>query len=95
MKIVYTETFEAWLEGLRDQTAKGAVIARLGRIRGGNFGDRRSVGSGVAELRINVGRGYRAYYTIRTQTVVILLCGGDKTSQRRDIRRAQHMAGQL
>ena len=55
----------------------------------GNFGDYRSVGGGVSELRINVGKGYRAYYTIRRNTVVILLCGGDKSSQHQDIKLAQ------
>ena len=95
MEIVYTETFETWLKELRDQTAKGAILARLKRIRGGNFSDRRGVGRGISELRINVGKGYRVYYTIRQQTLVILLCGGDKTSQQQDIRRAQRMASQL
>lgn len=61
----------------------------------GKSGDRRSVGSGVSELRVDVGQGYRVYYTVRQRTVVILLCGGDKSSQRRDIRRAQRMATEV
>ena len=67
-------------------------MVRIDRMEEGNFGDHWSVGGGVSELRVNVGEGYRIYYTIRQQTVVILLCGGDKTSQQRDIRRAQQMA---
>ena len=61
----------------------------------GNFGDHRSVGGGVGELRIDVGGGYRIYYTIRNNAVVILLCGGDKSRQQKDIERARRMAGEL
>ena len=95
IEILYTATFEEWLRRLRDRLAQGAIVARLKRIQGGNFGDHRSVGGGVSELRIDVGKGYRLYYTIRRQTVVILLCGGDKASQHRDIERARHMAREL
>ena len=95
MEIVYTAPFEKWLKRLRDRLAQGAIIARLKRIRSGNFGDHRSVGGGVSELRIDVGKGYRVYCTIRQKTVVILLCGGDKSSQQNDIQRARHMASEL
>lgn len=95
MNVVYTETFEMWIKGLRDQRAKFTILSRIERIEDGNFGDRRSVGSGVSELRVDVGQGYRVYYTVRQRTVVILLCGGDKSSQRRDIRRAQRMATEV
>ena len=94
-EIAYTEVFEKWLNGLRDQRAKAFILSRIERIEDGNFGDYRSVGNGVSELRINAGQGYRVYYTIRRSTVVILLCGGDKSSQRRDVRLAQRMAGEI
>ena len=70
-------------------------MARLRRIEDGNFGDRRSVAGGVSELRIHAGADYRVYYTIRRATIVVLLCGGAKASQQRDIRRAQQMAAHL
>ena len=76
-------------------TPRREIAIRIDRIEEGNFGDYRSVGSGVSEIRVNVGQGYRIYYTVRSRTVVILLCGGDKSSQRRDIRRAQRMANEL
>lgn len=95
MDVLYTGAFENWLKKLRDQRAKAAIVSRIERVEDGNFGDYRSVGGGVSELRINVGKGYRAYYTIRRNTVVILLCGGDKSSQRQDIGHAQQMAGKL
>ena len=95
MELVYTEVFEEWLIGLRDLRARASILTRLERIEDGNFGDHRSVGGGISELRVNVGQGYRVYYTIRQQTVVILLCGGDKDSQRRDIRQAQQMAKEV
>ena len=95
MEVVYTEVFETWLRGLRNQQARIRILSRLERIEDGNFGDHRSVGGGVSELRVNVGQGYRVYYTIRRSTIVILLCGGDKSSQRRDINRAQQMASEI
>ncbi len=95
IEILYTAPFEKWLKRLRDRLAQGAIVARLKRIQNGNFGDHRSVGGGVSELRIDVGKGYRLYYTTRRQTVVILLCGGDKARQRQDIQRAQNMAREL
>ena len=95
MELVYTEVFEEWLIGLRDLRARASILTRLERIEDGNFGDHRSVGGGISELRVNVGQAYRVYYTIRQQTVVILLCGGDKVSQRRDIRQAQQMAKEV
>ena len=95
MEVVYTEAFEIWVRRLRDQRARASIISRIEQIEDGNFGDHRSIGGGVSELRIHIGTGYRVYYTIRGNAVVILLCGGDKSSQRRDIRRAQRMADQI
>ena len=91
----YTEVFENWLRRLRDQRARAAIVVRLRRIEGGNFGDHRSVAGGVSEPRIHVGAGYRVYYTVRRAAIVVLLCGGAKASQQRDIRRAQQLAAQL
>ena len=95
MEILYSPIFEDWLKGLRDQLAKGSILTRLRRIEEGNFGDHGSVGGGVSELRVDVGQGYRVYYTIRQTTIVVLLCGGSKSSQRRDIQRARRMAAEV
>lgn len=95
MELLYTEIFERWLRRLRDQRAKASIVVRLRRIEEGNFGDHRGVGGGVGELRIDVGQGYRVYYIVRRATVIVLLCGGDKSSQQRDIRRARQMAIEL
>ena len=95
MEVVYTEAFERWLKRLRDLRAKVSILSRLERIEDGNFGDHKSVGGGVSELRVNVGQDYRVYYTVRRATVVVLLCGGTKSSQRRDIERARHVAREI
>ena len=94
-QIIRSDTFINWVKGLRDRNAQARIAVRIDRIEEGNFGDHRSVGGGVSELRVNVGGGYRIYYTVRDRTVVVLLCGGDKSGQRRDIRRAQRMAAEL
>jgi len=83
--------FDAWLEGLNDIVARDAITARIARVRRGLFGDRRSVGDRVSELRVDVGQGYRLYYTMRGRTVILLLCGGSKKSQTADIRKAEAM----
>ena len=84
-----TEPFTRWLRGLRDGAARNQIRRRIARVRLGNFGDTRSVGEGVHELRIHTGPGYRVYFGRERNPVVILLCGGDKGSQTRDIERAQ------
>ena len=94
-EVIKSATFLDWLGGLRDRNAQARIAIRIDRIEEGNFGDHRSVGGGVSEIRVNVGQGYRIYYTIRNSIAVILLCGGDKSSQRRDIRRARQMASEL
>lgn len=78
-----------WLSGLRDAQTRARIRVRLNRVRLGNLGDARSVGAGVHEMRIHFGAGYRVYFGRSGSTLVILLCGGDKGSQRRDIERAQ------
>lgn len=90
-----SSTFRRWLKELRDKQAQARIAVRIDRVEEGNFGDYRSVGQGVSEIRVHVGKGYRIYYTIRDNTAVVLLCGGDKSSQRRDIRRAHQMASEF
>jgi len=81
--------FADWLDSLRDTNAKAKIISRLNRVTAGNLGDYRSVGEGVCELRIKYGPGYRIYFGLRGLTIVLLLCGGDKSTQDQDIRNAK------
>ena len=86
-----TPVFVAWLEALADVTARSRITKRIARFEVGLFGDAKSVGGGVSEMRVDHGPGYRIYFTRRGVEVVILLCGWDKGSQARDIARAQSM----
>jgi putative addiction module killer protein len=81
--------FTDWLEALRDKRGRAQIESRLDRVQLGNLGDCRSVGSGVYELRIDVGPGYRVYFAEVDNTIVLLLCGGDKGTQTSDIARAK------
>ena len=81
--------FEQWLESFRDIRAKARIDNRLRRVRLGNLGDYKSLGAGVYELRIDYGPGYRIYFGQIGSTIIILLCGGDKSSQTQDIRKAK------
>jgi putative addiction module killer protein len=94
-QIQETEVFSKWLSALRDIRAKARILARLDAARLGNLGDSKAVGGGVSEMRINVGAGYRVYFIRRQAIVVLLLCGGDKTTQPKDISRAKAMAREL
>lgn len=87
-----TPDFEGWLDGLTDPLGKRAIATRLVRIAAGLLGDTKSLGDGVSEVRVDVGPGYRLYYTMRGRTVVFMLNGGDKSSQRRDIKTARKLA---
>jgi putative addiction module killer protein len=89
LQIQQTEHFAKWLADLRDVRAKARILARLDSVRLGNLGNIRSVGDGVSEMRIDVGPGYRVYFTRRHRVLVILLCGGDKSTQTQDIARAK------
>ena len=90
--ILRSATFDRWLSRLRDRQAVDRIVARLLAAEDGHLGDVRPVGGGVSELRIQYGPGYRIYFITRGAEFVILLCGGDKNSQRRDIERAKRMA---
>lgn len=92
MEIRQTDIFAKWFTGLRDRQAKAAMLQRFDRAVLGNLGHVRTVGKGVSEMKIDVGAGYRAYFTIRQQTVIFLLCGGSKSTQQADIARAQELA---
>lgn len=96
MKTVYTtEVFDEWLLGLRDATARAKVLARISRAEQGNLGECEPVGAGVSEMKIHYGPGYRIYFVQRGMEVVVLLGGGDKSSQSRDIKNAIDLAGNL
>jgi putative addiction module killer protein len=90
-----TTAFSEWLGGLRDKRAQAIIARRIARLAQGNFGDAKTVGSLVSELRIDFGPGYRAYYTRKGNEVIVLLCGGDKDSQTADIRRAKEWAAEV
>jgi putative addiction module killer protein len=90
-----TEIYARWFTNLRDAQARARILSRIRRLSLGNPGDVASAGAGVSEMRIDYGPGYRVNYVVREQTVVILLAGGDKSSQQRDINRAIELAREL
>ena len=87
-----TETFKDWLNGLRDRKAQSRIAQRLVRVQAGLFGDVKPVGEGVSELRVDHGPGYRVYFVQRGSDLIVVLCGGDKSTQERDIARAKTLA---
>jgi putative addiction module killer protein len=93
--ILRTAVFDAWLSKLKDPRGKARIVERIRSAERGNFGDCESVGSGVSEMRIHFGPGYRVYFCRTGDVVYVLLCGGTKRGQRRDIAKAQAMARQL
>ena len=95
IEVIRTDEFDAWLRGLRDDRAAARILTRIDRLAAGNPGDSKSIGDGVSELRIDYGPGYRVYFTRRGETIVILLCGGDKGSQTRDIPAAKKLAEEV
>jgi len=95
IEIRYTDTFSEWLQHLRDRSGKAKILVRIDRLRLGLYGDFKSVGNGVSEIRIDFGPGYRLYYTKRGKELIILLAGGDKSSQNRDIKKAQDLVNYL
>ena len=90
--VVESATFKKWVGSLQDRRAVGRINARIRNISLGNFGDSKPIANKVSEMRIHYGPGYRLYYTRKGDTVVVLLCGGVKGSQRRDIERAKRLA---
>lgn len=90
-----TDEFANWLSALRDIRAKAKVLARISNMQNGNFGDCEPVGKGVSESKINYGPGYRLYFIQRGAAVIVLLVGGDKSTQSRDIAAAQELAAGL
>jgi putative addiction module killer protein len=90
-----TDIFSRWLQGLRDQRAKQKIAGRLQRLKFGHFGDAEPIGLGVSELRIHEGKGYRVYFHQQGDEIILLLCGGDKKSQKRDIARAHRLWKEL
>lgn len=90
-----SDEFDAWLVGMKDPVGKAQIALRLDRASKGNFGDCEPVGEGVSEMRIHYGPGYRVYFTRRCAVVYLLLLGGDKSTQKRDIKRAIEMASSL
>ena len=94
IELKQTEIFRKWRTRLRDQRARALIASRLDRLAFGNAGDVRPVGEGVSELRIDCGPGYRVYFRQRGNTIALLLCGGDKRTQDRDIKTAKRLAKQ-
>ena len=90
-----TDEYEDWITSLADARGRALITARVERLQLGNFGSAKSVGDGVSELKIDFGPGYRVYFSRTGKTVVLLLCGGDKSTQAKDIRRAKQMAASL
>lgn len=95
LEIRKTDTYAQWIDGLRDLQARARIQVRIERLAAGNPGDVKAVGDGISELRIDYGPGYRVYFTKRGREVVILLAGGDKSTQSADIKIALRLARNL
>jgi putative addiction module killer protein len=94
-QVQQTEVFARWLSSLRDLRAKARILVRIESARKGNLGDIKPVGSGISEMRVDIGAGYRVYFVRRQSMVVMLLCGGDKSTQSKDIVRAKTLLREL
>ena len=95
IKVRETEEFSRWLHRLKNDNAAARILVRIRRAELGNLGDCRSVGGGVMEMRVDYGPGYRVYVARQGDSIVVLLCGGDKRTQQRDIKRAKELMEQL
>lgn len=94
IEVVQTDEFESWLKRLKDARGKARILRRLDRLAQGNPGDVRPIGKGLSELRVDVGPGYRVYYLRDRERLILLLCGGDKSTQQKDISNAHELAEQ-
>ena len=94
LEIIKSGTFDTWLRGLRDRQARARIEVRIRRLSLENPGQHRALKGGICELKVDYGPGYRVYYTYRNQTLVLLLCGGNKSTQDQDIKLAQNIAKQ-
>ena len=94
VELIKSTTFDRWLADLRDKRAVARILARLDRLAVANPGDVKPVGEGISEMRIDYGPGYRVYFLQRGLLLIVLLCGGDKSTQDRDIARAKALAAQ-
>ena len=95
IQIQQTETYAKWFLGLRDRVARARIDVRIRRLSLGNPGDAKPVGDGVSELKVDHGPGYRIYFILRSEVVIVLLAGGDKSTQDKDIRNAKALAKDL
>lgn len=95
LRVETTAEFDRWLDGLRDRMAQKRIAMRIRRVGSGLLGDWKPIGDGVSELRVDHGPGYRLYYTMREQVIVILLCGSDKSDQERMIGVAKELASRV
>jgi len=95
LEVRQTAIFSKWMHGLRDHTARAKIAARIDRLAHGNAGDVKPVGHGISELRIHYGAGYRVYFVRHGKMVMVLLCGGDKSTQSKDIKTAKLLATDL
>ena len=94
-EVLTTDEFDRWLSYLADERARTKIASRVARLRFGNAGDAKPVGEGVSEMRVHHGPGYRVYYKQTNKTIIVMLCGGDKSPQEKDVRRAKKMAAEL
>ena len=94
VEVIATDEFDRWLRKVKDRQGRMRILSRIDRLAHGNPGDVKTLGLGILELRLTYGPGYSVYYTQRGNRVVLLLCGGDKSSQQRDINKAQQLAAE-
>jgi putative addiction module killer protein len=92
VEIIRSATFDLWMHSLRDRQARARILLRIDRLSLGNPGQHRNLANGISEMKIDHGPGYRVYYTMRGSKLIVLLCGGDKTSQQEDIAKAIRIA---
>jgi putative addiction module killer protein len=94
IEIIKSSDFDEWFRGLRDRRAVQRIAARIDRLAAGNPGDVKPIGEGLSEMRVDYGPGYRVYFMRRGAVIIVLLCGGEKSGQQRDIKRAKTIAAE-